>query len=205
MRLPLALTAAALLSLVPPRPATAFAPGEETVFQVRYLNLPTGEGRIAVGKAEGGVWPVIFQVRTNGVASPNTSAAPVTYWDSSANLTRGRTCAHTRSALSLDSACFSANARPSVQRKGPPQGPHVRRPGGRPGPHGRVHVAEDPAPRSGRAPRGTHLRGTKAVYARRGRARSRDRRVNFGRRRAGGAAEPRSPRTAPRPQPTAVR
>ncbi len=92
MRLPLALATAALLSVAPAGLAGAapFAPGEETVFQVTYLNLPTGEGRIVVGKAEGDVWPVMFQVRTNGVASLiDIREHLVTYWDASQNLTRG--------------------------------------------------------------------------------------------------------------------
>lgn len=67
-----------------------FAPGEETVFQVRYLNLPTGEGRILVGKPEGDVWPVIFQARTDGIAGlVDIREHLVTYWDAVARLTRG--------------------------------------------------------------------------------------------------------------------
>ena len=43
----------ALTSLLAAPPAAqAFAPGEETVFDISYLNLHTGEGRILVGRPE---------------------------------------------------------------------------------------------------------------------------------------------------------
>lgn len=70
--------------------AEAFAPGEETLFQVRYLNLPTGEGRIMVGQPSGDVWPVVFQARTEGVAGfIDIREHLVSYWDSGAQLPRG--------------------------------------------------------------------------------------------------------------------
>lgn len=68
----------------------AFAPGEETVLQVRYLNLPTGEGRIVVGEPAGDVWPVIFQARTEGFAGfIDIREHLVSYWDRVARLPRG--------------------------------------------------------------------------------------------------------------------
>jgi hypothetical protein len=84
--------AAALLALLVAAPGAhaAFAPGEETVLQVRYLNLPTGEGRILVGEPAGEVWPVIFQAKTEGVAGfIDIREHLVSYWDSAAQLTRG--------------------------------------------------------------------------------------------------------------------
>ncbi len=70
--------------------ADAFAPGEETVFEITYLNLPTGEGRILVGKPEGDIWPVIFQARTQGVAGfIDIREHLVSYWDAKTRLTRG--------------------------------------------------------------------------------------------------------------------
>jgi hypothetical protein len=68
----------------------AFAPGEETVFQVRFLNLPTGEGRILVGEPQGDVWPVIFQAKTAGVAGfIDIREHLVSYWDAAMRLPRG--------------------------------------------------------------------------------------------------------------------
>ncbi len=84
------LAALLLLSTAPLARAGGFAPGEETVFQVRYLDLPTGEGRILVGEPQGDIWPVIFQARTNGIASLlDIREHLVSYWDASSRLTRG--------------------------------------------------------------------------------------------------------------------
>jgi hypothetical protein len=83
-------TAAALLAFSASAGAGAFAPGEETVFQVRYLNLPTGEGRIAVGQPSGDVWPVVFQAKTEGVAGfIDIREHLVSYWDAAVRLPRG--------------------------------------------------------------------------------------------------------------------
>jgi uncharacterized protein DUF3108 len=86
---PLAL--AALVAAAAPSAASAgFAPGEETVFSVSYLSLPTGEGRIIVGQPEGNVWPVTFQAKTQGVAGLiDIRESLVSYWDSATRLTRG--------------------------------------------------------------------------------------------------------------------
>jgi len=88
---PLALLSlAALLAGPPAARGEAFAPGEETVFQVRYLNLPTGEGRIVVGEPAGDVWPVIFQARTEGFAGfIDVREHFVSYWDAGTRLPRG--------------------------------------------------------------------------------------------------------------------
>jgi len=84
------LVAAAALAAGRLAAAGAFAPGEETVMQVRYLNVPTGEGRISVGQPSGDVWPVIFQAKTQGVAGfIDIREHLVSYWDASAQLTRG--------------------------------------------------------------------------------------------------------------------
>lgn len=82
--------AVALLAAAPVRGAEPFAPGEETVLQVKFLGLPTGEGRIIVGQPEGEVWPVIFQAKTDGVAGfIDIREHLVSYWDSSTQLSRG--------------------------------------------------------------------------------------------------------------------
>lgn len=82
--------AAALLALAATARADAFAPGEETVFQVRFLNLPTGEGRILVGDPQGDVWPVVFQAKTSGVAGfLDIREHLVSYWDAATRLPRG--------------------------------------------------------------------------------------------------------------------
>jgi len=81
---------AAILALSAAARADAFAPGEETVFQVRYLNLPTGEGRILVGEPQGDVWPVVFQAKTEGVAGfIDIREHLVSYWDVATRLPRG--------------------------------------------------------------------------------------------------------------------
>jgi hypothetical protein len=119
----------ALLALVAalagPSPARseAFAPGEETVFQVRYLNLPAGEGRLFVGEPAGEVWPVIFQARTEGAAGfIDIREHLVTYWDSTTRLTRGNDLrAYEVGDYHQDSARFdrvNREANLTVQRNG---------------------------------------------------------------------------------------
>lgn len=81
---------AALLVAVPSARAAAFSPGEETVLQVRYLNIPTGEGRIIVGEPAGDVWPLVFQAKTGGVAGfIDVREHFVSYWDAATKLPRG--------------------------------------------------------------------------------------------------------------------
>jgi hypothetical protein len=92
--LPLRITAAAVLlalsAVSAAARADAFAPGEETVFQVKYLGLPTGEGRILVSEPQGDVWPVVFQAKTEGVAGfIDIREHLVSYWDSASRLSRG--------------------------------------------------------------------------------------------------------------------
>src|SRR5512138_1602827 len=81
---------AALLAASAAAGAQGFAPGEETVFTVSYLNVPTGEGRIRVGNPEGDIWPVILQARTTGAASLlDIREHMVAYWDATRRLSRG--------------------------------------------------------------------------------------------------------------------
>lgn len=85
-----ALAALLLLAAAPAAGAEPFAPGEETVLQVKFLGIPTGEGRILVGQPSGEVWPVIFQARTDGVAGfIDVREHLVSYWDSGTGLSRG--------------------------------------------------------------------------------------------------------------------
>jgi hypothetical protein len=84
------LAAAALIVVARLASAQAFSPGEETVLAVRYLGLPTGEGRISVGQPAGDVWPIVFQARTSGVAGLfDIREHLVSYWDSTAGRTIG--------------------------------------------------------------------------------------------------------------------
>jgi hypothetical protein len=77
-------------SAAAPARAEAFSPGEETVLEVTYLGLPTGEGKIVVGDPAGDVWPVIFQAKTQGFAGfIDVREHLVTYWDAVSRLTRG--------------------------------------------------------------------------------------------------------------------
>ncbi len=118
---PLALAALAALAFA--SRADAFAPGEETVFSVRFLNIPTGEGRILVGEPEGEVWPVIFQARTEGVAGfIDIREHLVSYWDATARMSRGSDLkAFEVGDYHVDSARFdrlNQQATLIVQRKG---------------------------------------------------------------------------------------
>jgi hypothetical protein len=114
---------AAALAAAVAGPATAFAPGEETVFSVSYLSLPTGEGRIMVGEPEGDIWPVIFQARTQGLAGfIDIREHLVSYWDVAARLPRGSDLkAFEVGDFHTDSARFDrpgGKATVVVQRKG---------------------------------------------------------------------------------------
>lgn len=85
----LALLALAALAPAGAR-ASAFTPGEETVLEVTYLGLPTGEGRLQVGAPSGDVWPVIFQAKTHGIVGfIDVREHFVSYWDAATRLTRG--------------------------------------------------------------------------------------------------------------------
>lgn len=105
------------------RAGEAFSPGEETVLEVTYLGLPTGEGRIVVGDPSGDVWPVIFQARTRGIVGfVDIREHFVTYWDAVARLTRGSDLrAYEVGDYHQDSQRFdraSGQATITVQRKG---------------------------------------------------------------------------------------
>ncbi|ABS28302.1 DUF3108 domain-containing protein [Anaeromyxobacter sp. Fw109-5] len=82
--------ALAALSLAGVASPESFAPGEEALFEVRYLNVVAGEARIAVGRPEGSIWPVFFQARTRGVAGlVDVREHLVSYWDVKSRLPRG--------------------------------------------------------------------------------------------------------------------
>jgi hypothetical protein len=84
------LVALALAAAATAARADAPQPGEEIVFSLSYLNLPTGEGRITVGQPEGAVLPVIFQARTQGAAGLiDIREHLVSYWDGEERLPRG--------------------------------------------------------------------------------------------------------------------
>ncbi len=119
MRLLRTTAAAALLAFSAAARAGAFTPGEETVFQVRYLNLPTGEGRILVGEPQGQVWPVVFQARTEGIAGfIDIREHLVSYWDASSRLPRGMDLrAYEVGDYHVDSARFDrVNGQATVSR-----------------------------------------------------------------------------------------
>lgn len=80
----------AALAVVSSARAAPFAPGEETLLEVRVLSVLAGEARIAVGRPEGIVWPVFFQARTRGVAGlVDVREHLVSYWDAASRLPRG--------------------------------------------------------------------------------------------------------------------
>lgn len=104
---------AALAAAAPSARSQGFAPGEETVFSVSYLNVPTGEGRILVGNPEGSIWPVILQARTSGAASLlDIREHLVSYWDAPRRLSRGSDLqAYEVGDFHKDSARFDATGR----------------------------------------------------------------------------------------------
>jgi len=80
----------AALAVVSSARAAPFAPGEETLLEVRFLSVLAGEARIAVGRPEGIVWPVFFQARTRGIAGlVDVREHLVSYWDVVSRLPRG--------------------------------------------------------------------------------------------------------------------
>jgi hypothetical protein len=100
-----------------------FAPGEESVFQVSYLRIPTGEAQVTVGKPEGDIWPVIFQARTGGVAGLlDIREHMVSYWDSVQKTSRGSDLrSYELGDLHTDTTRFDragGKATVTVQRKG---------------------------------------------------------------------------------------
>jgi hypothetical protein len=84
------IAAAAFVVVARMAAAQAFAPGEETVLQFRYLNVPSGEGKMTVGQPAGDVWPIMFQARTIGLAGfLDIREHLVSYWDATARTSRG--------------------------------------------------------------------------------------------------------------------
>ena len=76
-----------------PRPTAApaaFAPGEEIDLTLDYLHVRAGRVKLAVGRPEGAVWPMICQARTEGAASLlDIREHFVSYWDAEAQASRG--------------------------------------------------------------------------------------------------------------------
>ncbi len=86
--------AAIALCLALSAPAAAgeppFRPGEQMELAIDFLHIPTGKAHIAVGRAEGAIWPVVLQARTDGIASvADVRQHLVAYWDPVAGVTRG--------------------------------------------------------------------------------------------------------------------
>jgi hypothetical protein len=98
----LAVTGIALaIALAPAPPAAAdtaastaapppFAPGEQIDLSIEYLRVHTGQARIAIGRAEGAIWPVLCQGKTDGLAALlDIREHYVSYWDVEARNSRG--------------------------------------------------------------------------------------------------------------------
>jgi hypothetical protein len=63
--------------------AASVAPGEEIEWRVDFLGVKTGRAKLAVGRPEGGIWPVIAQAKTEGVARLlEIKEHFVSYWNS---------------------------------------------------------------------------------------------------------------------------
>lgn len=88
---------AAVLALVAaaPGPALAeaaapFGPGEQIDLAIDYLHVHAAQARLLVGRAEGSIWPVVFQARTDGVVGlVDIREHLVSYWDADARVSRG--------------------------------------------------------------------------------------------------------------------
>lgn len=95
MNMPFRVLAAAVLAVLALAPAASraepgFGPGEQLDFNVDYLSVRAAKARIVVGQAEGDVWPVIAQARTDGLgALLDVREHLVSYWDSAKRLPRG--------------------------------------------------------------------------------------------------------------------
>lgn len=80
-------------TLPPEEPAaysTGFAPGEEIEWRIDYLGVKTGRARLAVGRAEGEIWPVVAQAKTEGVATLVTIKEHyVSYWHAAEQRSNG--------------------------------------------------------------------------------------------------------------------
>ena len=86
---PLAALAIALAAL-PGAARANFAPGEQLDFTLSYLGVRAAQARITVGQAEGDVWPVIAQAKTDGLgALVDVREHLVSYWDAARSLPRG--------------------------------------------------------------------------------------------------------------------
>lgn len=88
----LALSATAPSAAAEPAPAPAppFTPGEQIDFAIDYLHIRTAQARVLVGRAEGAVWPIICQAKTDGLATLlDIREHYVSYWDADARNSRG--------------------------------------------------------------------------------------------------------------------
>lgn len=84
----------ALAALAPAAPALgasdAIVPGEQIDLDVDYLHVKAGQARISLGKAEGAIWPIVLQGRTEGISGMlDIREHLVSYWDSRERLPRG--------------------------------------------------------------------------------------------------------------------
>jgi hypothetical protein len=67
-----------------------FGPGEQIDLSVDYLHVHTAQARVLVGRAEGSIWPIIVQARTDGlVGLLDIREHLVSYWDADAGVSRG--------------------------------------------------------------------------------------------------------------------
>jgi len=67
-----------------------FSPGEEMGFDVDFRRLRAARVRFLIGRAQGPVWPLILQGRSDGiVALFDVREHFVSYWDSATGLPRG--------------------------------------------------------------------------------------------------------------------
>jgi Protein of unknown function (DUF3108) len=74
----------------PAASAPPFGPGEQIDLSIEYLHVHSGQARIIVGRAEGAIWPVICQAKTDGVATLlDIREHYVSYWDADARNSRG--------------------------------------------------------------------------------------------------------------------
>lgn len=70
--------------------AQSVSPGEEIEWRIDYLGVKTGRAKLAVGRPEGNIWPVIAQAKTEGVGRIlDIREHYVSYWHSGEQRSNG--------------------------------------------------------------------------------------------------------------------
>jgi hypothetical protein len=83
-------SAAPAIAPLPASKASGIAPGEQIEWRVDFLGVKSGRARMQLGRAEGAIWPVIAQAKTEGVAKVvDIREHYVAYWNAADMLSHG--------------------------------------------------------------------------------------------------------------------